>query len=125
GNPVRDDLPALVSMIEESAKRGASVVKQVLTFARGIEGERVVIKPVHLIQEMIDIAQNTFPKTIEILSCYPNDLWSIKGDPTQLHQVLLNLSVNARDAMANGGTLTFGAENFSVDENYASMTPGS
>ena len=123
-SPTREDFPGLVSMIEESARRGANVVKQVLTFARGIEGERVVINPSHLIQEMIDIAQKTFPKTIEILSRYPNDLWSIEGDPTQLHQVLLNLSVNARDAMANGGTLTFAAENFNVDENYASMMPG-
>ena len=123
-NPTPEDLPPLISMIEESARRGASVVKQVLTFARGIEGERVVIKPSHLIQEMIDIAQKTFPKTIEILSHYPNDLWSIKGDPTQLHQVLLNLSVNARDAMFNGGRLTLAAENFHVDENYASMMPG-
>ena len=125
--PAPDDIPALVSTIEESARRGANVVKQVLTFARGIEGERVVIKPSHLIQEMIDIAQKTFPKTIEILSRYPNDLWSIEGDPTQLHQVLLNLAVNARDAMLNGGTggtLTFAAENFNVDENYASMMPG-
>jgi two-component system cell cycle sensor histidine kinase/response regulator CckA len=124
GNPAREDLPPLISMIEESARRGANVVKQVLTFARGIEGERVVIKPVHLIQEMIDIAQKTFPKTIEILSRCPNDLWSINGDPTQLHQVLLNLSVNARDAMLNGGTLTIAAENFDVDENYVSMMPG-
>jgi PAS domain S-box-containing protein len=124
GNPTREDLPPLISMIEESARRGANVVKQVLTFARGIEGERVVIKPSHLIQEMIDIAQKTFPKTIEILSRYPNDLWSIKGDPTQLHQVLLNLSVNARDVMLNGGSLTLAAENFNVDENYASMMPG-
>jgi two-component system cell cycle sensor histidine kinase/response regulator CckA len=124
GNPVREDLPALVSMIEESAKRGANVVKQVLTFARGIEGERVVIKPSHLIQEMIDIAQKTFPKTIEILGRYTDDLWSIKCDPTQLHQVLVNLSVNARDAMPSGGSITIGAENFEVDEHYASMTPG-
>jgi PAS domain S-box-containing protein len=123
-NPAQEDLPPLISMIEESARRGANVVKQVLTFARGIEGERVVIKPVHLIEEMIDIARETFPKTIEILSRYPNDLWSIKGDPTQLHQVLLNLSVNARDAMVNGGRLTLGAENFDVDESYATMMPG-
>ena len=73
---------------------------------------------------MIDIAQNTFPKTIEILGRYTDDLWSIKCDPTQLHQVLLNLSVNARDAMPNGGSITIGAENFDVDEHYASMTLG-
>jgi len=120
----QEDIPALVSMIEECAKRGANVVKQVLTFARGIEGERVVIKPSHLIQEMIDIAQKTFPKTIEILSHYKDDLWPIKCDPTQLHQVLLNLSVNARDAMPKAGSITIGAENFDVDEHYASMTPG-
>jgi len=124
GNPMREDIPPLISMIEESARRGANVVKHVLTFARGIEGERVVIKPNHLIEEMVDIARKTFPKAIEILSRYPNDLWSIEGDPTQLHQVLLNLSVNARDAMLNGGTLTLAAENFNVDENYASMMPG-
>src|ERR1700726_3263616 len=78
GGPSREDFPALVSLIEESARRGANVVKQVFTFARGVEGERVVIKPSHLIQEMIDIAQKTFPKTIEILGRYTDDLWSIK-----------------------------------------------
>ena len=111
-------------VIEESAQRGASVVKQMLTFARGVQGERVLIKPSHLIHEMIDIAQRTFPKSIEITSYYPEDLWSIKGDPTQLHQMLLNISVNARDAMPAGGKLIFRLENFNVDEHYAAMTPG-
>ena len=123
-NPTGEEAASSIALIEESAKRGANVVKQVLTFARGIEGESVPIKPSHLVQEMIDIAQNTFPKTIEILGCYTDDLWSIKCDPTQLHQVLLNLSVNARDAMPNGGSLKIGAENFDVDEHYASMTLG-
>jgi PAS domain S-box-containing protein len=123
-NPMREDLPALICLIEESARRGANVVKQVLTFARGIEGERVVINSSHLIQEMIDIAQNTFPKTIELRSQYSEDIWLVQVDPTQLHQVLLNLSVNARDAMPNGGRLTIGAENFEVDELCASTTPG-
>ncbi|HEX4638857.1 MAG TPA: PAS domain S-box protein [Chthoniobacterales bacterium] len=110
-----------VSMIEESARRGAGIVKQVLTFARGVEGERVPIKPSHLIDEMIDIAKKTFPKTIEISSRYPDDLWTIKADPTQLHQVLMNLCVNARDAMPNGGALVIWAENLNVDESYAAM----
>ena len=115
---------SLVSLIEESARRGVNIVKQVLTFARGVEGERVMIDPKHLIHEMSDIARQTFPKSIEIKDQYPEDLWTIQGDPTQLHQVLLNLSVNARDAMPNGGSITIGAENFNVDEHYASMTPG-
>lgn len=113
-----------VDLIEESAKRGAAIVKQVLTFARGVEGERVLIKPSHLIEEMADIARKTFPKSIEIITKYPEELWSIEADPTQLHQVLLNLSVNARDAMPDGGTLTLAAENLQIDKNYAAMMPG-
>jgi PAS domain S-box-containing protein len=123
-NPARPDGPDLLSMIEESGRRGANVVKQVLTFARGVEGDRVLIKPSHLVQEMIDVAQKTFPKAIEIAGRYHEDIWSIKCDPTQLHQVLLNFCVNARDAMPNGGSIIIGAENFHVDEHYASMTPG-
>jgi two-component system, cell cycle sensor histidine kinase and response regulator CckA len=118
------DRASAVSLILQSAKRGAGIVKQVLTFARGVEGERVLIQPSHLIEEMIDIARKTFPKSIEISSRYPEDLWSIEADPTQLHQVLLNLCVNARDAMPNGGVLVISAENFAVDENYAAMMPG-
>lgn len=121
-HPSPADASSTISLIEESARRGAGIVKQVLTFARGVEGERVLINPGHLIDEMIDIARKTFPKSIDINGRYPEELWSIEGDPTQLHQVLLNLSVNARDAMRDGGQLTVAAENFQVDEHYASMT---
>ncbi len=123
-DPLQKDLPTLASMDEESALRGASVVKQVLSFARGIEGKRVVIKASHLVDEMVDIARTAFPKSIEFTSRCPDDLWSVTCDPTQLRQVLLTLSVNARDAMPNGGSITIGAENFEVDERYASVTPG-
>ncbi len=119
-----EDTESSMKLIEESARRGSSIVNQVLTFARGVTGERVSIKPSHLIDEMVDIARKTFPKSIDIVPKYSQDLWSIQGDPTQLHQVLLNLSVNARDAMPDGGTLVLAAENFNVDENYAAMTPG-
>jgi CheY-like chemotaxis protein len=118
------DDEAILSTIETCAQRGADVVKQVLAFARGVEGERVSLNPPHLIEEIVDIAKQTFPKSIRIAGSYPEDLWPVEGDPTQLHQVLLNLSVNARDAMPVGGTLTLSAENFPVDENYAIMTPG-
>jgi PAS domain S-box-containing protein len=124
GDLAEEDRQSAISLIEESAQRGARVVKQVLTFARGVEGERVLIKPSHLIQEMVDIARKTFPKSIEISGRDSEDLWTIQGDPTQLHQVLLNLAVNARDAMASGGSLTFAVENFTADEHYAAMTPG-
>lgn len=118
------DSQSTLSLIEQSAQRGAAIVKQVLTFARGVEGERVIINPTFLIEEIIDIAKKTFPKSIQFSSRYSEGLWAIEGDPTQLHQVLLNLSVNARDAMPNGGSLVFGAENFRVDEHYASMMLG-
>ena len=123
GDLADEDRQSAISLIEESAQRGAGVVKQVLTFARGIEGERVLIKSSHLIEEMIDIARQTFPKSIELSSNYSEDLWSIEGDPTELHQVLLNLCVNARDAMPNGGSLTLAGENFTADEHYAAMAP--
>jgi PAS domain S-box-containing protein len=123
-NPNGEDRQTALSMIEDSARRGAGVVKQVLTFARGVEGERVAINPRHLIEEIVDIARKTFSKSIEIWNRPAENLWSIQGDPTQLHQVLLNLCVNARDAMPNGGSITIAAENLDIDENYASMTPG-
>ncbi|MCA1592041.1 MAG: PAS domain S-box protein [Acidobacteria bacterium] len=126
---LRDDVPAalkakIIDTIESSAERGAQIVKQVLTFARGVEGERVLLDPRHLLKEIVDVTARTFPKTIQITSRVGEDVAFIQGDPTQLHQVLLNLAVNARDAMPTGGKLVLSAENFEVDEHYAAMTPG-
>jgi PAS domain S-box-containing protein len=114
----------MLNIVEGSAERGAGIVKQVLTFARGVEGERVLLQPKHLISELAKIMAQTFPRNIDIQSNLPTDLWTISGDATQLHQVLLNLCVNARDAMPEGGTLDVGAENVTVDEQLARMNPG-
>jgi len=111
----------LLSTLESSTLRGADMVKQVLTFAKGIEGERIILGPGHLIREMAKIAAETFPKSIHVRGEVPEDLWNLSGDATQLHQVLLNLCVNARDAMPKGGVLTIGAENLILDEGYARM----
>jgi PAS domain S-box-containing protein len=113
----------IVSMIENSAQRGADVVRQVVMFARGVEGKRIVLQPRHLLREVEKIARCTFPKSIFVHESSPRDLWTITGDATQLHQVLLNLCVNARDAMPDGGTLTLSAQNFQLDESYAAMAP--
>ncbi|MEQ2007665.1 MAG: PAS domain S-box protein [Limisphaerales bacterium] len=110
--------------IVQSARRGADIVKQVLTFARGVEGERVLLHPKHIIKEMVRMARETFPPNLQLRVDVPNDLWPMVGDPTQIHQVLLNLSVNARDAMPDGGELSYGARNMEVDTALAHANTG-
>jgi PAS domain S-box-containing protein len=112
---------SILETIEVSAKRGADIVRQVLSFARGLEGQRIEVQPKHLLKDLENIIKDTFPKDIRLQFSIPNDIWTILGDPTQVHQILLNLCVNARDAMPNGGNLTIGVENCVLDEQYAAM----
>ncbi len=108
-----------LAAIESSAKRGTDMVKQVLTFARGIQGERLTMQIDHVLYEVLRLMEETFPKAITIRNEVPKQLWRIVGDATQLHQVFMNLCVNARDAMPERGTLTIHAENTVVDEDLA------
>ena len=110
-----------LDVLRTNAERGGDMVRQVLSFARGVEGERVALQPKHLIKEIVKILRETLPKSIEISFQIPNDLWIISADATQMHQVLMNLCVNARDAMPEGGSIAIKAENVFVDENYARM----
>ena len=105
----------ILAMLEQSAQRGASIIAQLLTFSRGIEGARVSVQPRHLIKEMIQIMRETFPRNLTIKETLPADLWVVIADATQLHQVLMNLCVNARDAMPEGGKLTLTASNVKLD----------
>jgi PAS domain S-box-containing protein len=116
---------AVLFSIETSAKRGADMVKQILSFARGVEGERMTINVRHIIQDMQNLVNDTFPKEIVFRAELDRELPLLSGDHTQVHQVLLNLCINARDAMPKGGTLTVTATSLQVDDNYAGMTPGS
>ncbi len=109
----------MLQVLEANAKRGAELVKQVLSFARGVEGKHTVLQTKHLIREIQHIARETFPKSIKVYTEIPEDLWTVTGNATQLHQVLMNLCVNARDAMPHGGTLNLVAENLTIDESYA------
>jgi two-component system, cell cycle sensor histidine kinase and response regulator CckA len=111
----------LINLLETSAQRGADLVKQILSFTRGIEGKPNLFQVRHLIAEIRQIIQQTFPKSIELSIDLPADLWTIAADATQLHQVFMNLCINARDAMPEGGVLSISAENFYVDENYVRM----
>jgi PAS domain S-box-containing protein len=106
----------ILDMVESLIRRGAEMVKHIITFARGIEGKQMFVQPKHLIQEIDQMVRETFPKNIRVAVQLGNDLWSFSGDPTQVNQILLNLCINARDAMPKGGTLTVGAENTTVDE---------
>ncbi|HEY9725520.1 MAG TPA: response regulator [Chroococcales cyanobacterium] len=111
----------LLSIIIKNAKRGAALVKQVLSFARGLEAKCTLLQVEHLILEIEQIVIETFPKSIGIRTNISPSLGTVSGDATQLHQVLMNLCVNARDAMPYGGTLSISAETLFVDENYARM----
>ncbi|VVB84439.1 Methanogenesis regulatory histidine kinase FilI [uncultured archaeon] len=118
---IDEDCQKLLDMLDRNTKRGADLIKQVLSFARGVEGERNPLQAKHIITEIEKVAKETFPRNIEIRTDIPKDLWRISGDATQLHQVIMNLCVNARDAMPSGGTLSITASNFFIDENYARM----
>lgn len=110
-----------LEMIQKSAQRGSDMVKQVLAFARGVEGERVPVDVAQVIREVERMTEETFPSTIRVEAEIMDDLWAVKGDATQLQQVLMNLCVNARDAMPDGGLLRIDAQNFFIDENLSRM----
>jgi len=115
---------SLLDLVTENSKRATSLLKQVLSFSRGVEGERGSINPVEIAREIARIVGETFPKKIELHLDFPQDSPSLFGDSTQFHQVLLNLCVNARDAMPDGGTLTICIGEADIDEAHAAMQPG-
>ncbi len=114
----------MLSTMSSSAKRGSDMVKQVLTFARGHEGERSLLQISHLVREMQKIVKDTFPKSIDFYTVLGEHLWPILGDATQIHQIILNLCVNARDAMPDGGKITLSAKNAQLSEEEAAKFPG-
>ncbi len=125
---LRDEVKAphsreLIMMIEAGAQRGANIIRQLLTFSRGIEGERVSVQWRHLVREVAAIARETFPREIEISERVARDLRTVLGDATQLHQVLLNLCINARDAMPRGGQLILLGKNVELTAEQLSAHP--
>ncbi len=118
-----DEARSLLDILETNVNRGADLVKQVLIFGRGLKGERIPVRLPQLVREIERIINETFPKSVEFEIHPRAGLWPVTGDATQLHQVLLNLCVNARDAMPQGGKLTIALENMMMDDNRVRLHP--
>ncbi|MGO8675433.1 MAG: response regulator [Limisphaerales bacterium] len=118
-NEVRD----ILDMILDCAHRGSETVKQLLTFARGTEPQQGPVQPRHLVKEIVRLLQQTFPKNIQIYTDYAQHPGTVFADPSQIHQVIMNLCVNARDAMPNGGVLSITIENQTLDGSSVNIHP--
>lgn len=112
-----------LATIESCAERGAALVRQLLTFGRGREGERQRVHVPEIVDEVVSMLRETFPRNITIKTESSDGLNVVDADPTQLHQVILNLCVNARDAMPAGGTLTISVRNTELNERDAALHP--
>ncbi len=114
----------LVDLVSSSARRGADIVQQLLLYGRGSSSPRSPMSVARVVKDMVQLMRETFPRDLDIVSAVAADLAMIDGDRTQIHQVLMNLCVNARDAMPDGGTLTVSAENTHVDATLAAAHTG-
>lgn len=106
----------LLETVRATAERGAALVQQILSFARGAPGQRLPLQLQPILKETHKLLEHSLPKSIELEVVIPGDLWWITGDPTHVCQVLMNLCINARDAMPNGGRLVLAAENVALDD---------
>ena len=113
----------ILSLMESSTRRGADMVRQVLLFARGRPEEFERLDPGVLAKEVEKLGRDTFPRSLTVTAHVAADVWPVRGNATQLHQVLLNLCVNARDAMPAGGALSVVVDNVALTEEEARAIP--
>jgi CheY-like chemotaxis protein len=121
--PLNENGRECVEMIRASAARGADMVKQLLLYSRGADGRRSNLEPARVVREVVRMVKETFPKDIEVRLTLADAPWLVEADRTQIHQVVLNLCVNARDAMPTGGVLTLGTECIEIDTPVPSRYP--
>ncbi len=115
---------ATLELMKTNSQRGADIVRQLLIYSRGDAEQMVELDLRRQVREIIKMARETFPKSIQFEAHLPADVPLVKGDPTQIHQVLLNLVVNARDAMPMGGSIAIGLEGMILEEDLAQRYPG-
>ena len=122
------DREALVEVIIGSASRGADLIAQLLTFARGGEGQHMPLHVDKIIPEITEILQHTLPKSIDVRLQVEGVLPVVLGDATEISQVVMNLAINARDAMVDGGVLTISARPIELELkrsfSYVALPPG-
>ncbi|HEX2861042.1 MAG TPA: ATP-binding protein, partial [Lacunisphaera sp.] len=106
----------LMALLDEGGRRGAGIVRQLLAFSRNLAQDRVPVDPRQLLRDMVRLMEATFPKEIRVVEAVADGSEMVEAEPTQLHQVLMNLCVNARDAMPEGGTITLRLERVDLPE---------
>lgn len=119
-----DKAPALLANIESSATRGVNLIRQLLMFARGSDGELEPVPPAGALAEVASVITETFGREHKIVFDAPDHLPFIAADPNQIHQIIMNLAVNARDAMPAGGTITLSATHRSLSSEQAAALGG-
>ncbi len=120
-----EDRNTYLDIVDSNARRATELVRQILGFARGSGGQLGPVQLEHDIRDIGRMIQETFPKSISLSLVFPGEkLWTVRGDATELHQVLLNLCVNSRDAMPQGGQLTLSAQNCEMSEEAAAALCG-
>ncbi|MEJ2717497.1 MAG: PAS domain S-box protein, partial [Deltaproteobacteria bacterium] len=112
GDPEHDDLGKIL----QAAENGADLVRRLAAFTRGGKVSRKHVDLNSLLEEVKDLLERTLPKMIELDLQLDKDIHKVRADKNQIEQVLLNLAVNAKDAMPHGGRLSFTTENVMVDE---------
>jgi CheY-like chemotaxis protein/two-component sensor histidine kinase len=117
------EISDLVETLETSAKHGTELIKQILSFARGLEGQHIEVQVAYLIRDLQKMLKETLPRSIQLQTEIPANLWLVKGVPTHIEQVLMNLAVNAKHAMPEGGKISISAKNTVVDQSYARLHP--
>jgi len=120
-DPHDPEAPRWAEMIQSDAQRCAAMVKQILSFVRGSDVGRTPVQLRHLIADLHRMITQTFPAAVECQVITDPDLWPVSADVTQLYQVLLNLAVNARDAMPDGGRLRIEATNTTIDSAHTQI----